>query len=436
MKIFVLSMGCAKNTADSEHLTALLKDAGHEIQDDVLEAEAAVINTCGFILDAVKENIDAILDLEELKNKGRIKKLIVLGCLVNRYEKDLQKEFSNVDLFAHSEDWEKIIKFLGGEFNKNCKEISPALDKRFWSRYLKVSEGCNTLCSYCAIPSIRGRLRSVPLKNLIDEALMLCAAGAKELCLVGQDLTVYGTDFNEPNINLKKLVHELNRELPKGTWIRLLYLHPNRINEELIDFLISHEKVLHYLDIPVQHADQEILKAMNRPCPPGHLEKIFSYIRSCDNLFTLRTTIMTGFPGETRESFEKVLDLLSEVEFDHLGVFPYSREEGTPAMKLKKRVSKKIAEQRCSEVLNLQSEIAGERSGLFDGRELEILVEKIDRQDNKLVAVGRSFRDAPDIDGLVIADFDENRKKLKSGDFIRVKIESSLENDLFGKVID
>ncbi len=429
-------MGCAKNTADSEHLTALLLAAGHEIQDDVMKAEAVIINTCGFILDAVKENIDAILDLEELKISGKIKKLIVLGCLVNRYEKDLKKEFSNVDLFARSEDWEKIIKFLGGEFNQNCKEISPALDKRFWSRYLKVSEGCNTLCSYCAIPSIRGRLKSVPLKTLIDEALMLCAAGAKELCLVGQDLTVYGADFNDENINLKTLIHELDRQLPKGTWIRLLYLHPNRVNEELIDFLMSHEKVLHYLDIPIQHADPEILKAMNRPCPDGHLEKIFKYIRCCDNLFTLRTTIMTGFPGETQENFEKVLDLLSEVEFDHLGVFPYSREEGTPAAKLKKRVSKKTAEQRCSEVLNLQSEIAGERSSLFDGREIEILVEKIDRQDGELVVAGRSFRDAPDVDGLVIAGFDETRKKIKSGDFVRVKIESSLENDLFGKVID
>ncbi|MBR6901125.1 MAG: 30S ribosomal protein S12 methylthiotransferase RimO, partial [Synergistaceae bacterium] len=176
MKIFILTMGCAKNTADSEHLTALLRAAGHEIEDKAENSEAAIINTCGFIVDAVKENIDAIIDLEELKNNGTIKKLIVLGCLVNRYEKDLKKEFPTVDLFARSEEWEKIINFLGGNFNANCKIISTALDKKFWTRYLKISEGCNTLCSYCAIPSIRGRLRSVPLKNLIDEALMLCAA--------------------------------------------------------------------------------------------------------------------------------------------------------------------------------------------------------------------------------------------------------------------
>lgn len=446
MKIFVLSMGCAKNTADSEHLIALLKAAGHEIEDEALKADVAIINTCGFILDAVKENISAVLDLEELKKQGRIKKLIVLGCLVNRYEKDLRKEFSSVDLFARSEEWEKIINFLGpsrtgsGEFSPNCKTVSPALDKKFWTRYLKVSEGCNTLCSYCAIPSIRGRLRSVPLKSLIDEALMLCAAGAKELCLVGQDLTVYGNDFNDgagapPATDLKKLIHELDRELPKGTWIRLLYLHPNRVNEELIDFLMSHEKVLHYLDIPIQHADPEILKAMNRPCPEGHMERVFKYIRSLDNLFTLRTTIMTGFPGETRENFERVLDFLGEVEFDRVGVFPYSREEETPAAKLKNRVSKATAEERCSEVLNLQSEIADERSSLFEGRELEVLIESIERQDGDLIAVGRSFRDAPDVDGIVSLSGIEG-KKLKPGDFVRAKIEGGIENDLFGKVID
>ena len=435
MKVNVLSMGCAKNTADSEHLIALLKAAGHEISNDVNKSEAAIINTCGFILDAVKENLDAILDLEELKNKGKIKKLIVLGCLVNRYEKDLRKEFSSVDLFARSEEWEKIIKFLGGQFNQNCKTVAPAIDKKFWTRYLKISEGCNTLCSYCAIPSIRGRLRSVPLKNLIDEALMLCAAGAKELCLVGQDLTVYGSDIDGENINLKTLIHELDRELPKGTWLRLLYLHPNRVNEELIDFLMSHEKFLHYLDIPIQHADPEILKAMNRPCPEGHMEKIFKYIRSCDKFFALRTTIMTGFPGETRENFERVSDFISEIEFDHLGVFTYSREEGTPAAKFNKRVSKKIAEERCSEILNLQSEIASERSSLFEGRELEILIESLERQDGDLIAVARSFRDAPEIDGMALINVSDS-KKLKPGDVIRAKIDSSMENDLFGKVID
>ena len=435
MKIFFVSMGCAKNTADSEHLIALLKAAGHEIEDEIKNSQAAIINTCGFILDAVKENIDAILDLEELKKNGTIKKLIVFGCLVNRYEKDLKKEFPSVDLFAKSEEWEKIINFLGGNFNSNCKIISNALDKKFWTRYLKISEGCNTLCSYCAIPSIRGRLKSVPLKNLIDEALMLCAAGAKELCLVGQDLTVYGSDFND-GTDLKTLIHELNRELPKGTWLRLLYLHPNRVNEELIDFLMSHEKVLHYLDIPIQHVDTEILEKMNRPCPEGHMEKIFKYIRSVDNLFALRTTIMTGFPGETRKKFEKVLDFLNEIEFDRVGAFVYSPEEGTKAAGFNKKVSKETSQKRCSEIFELQNgEIASYRSELFEGREIDVLIENIEKEEEKYLAYGRSFRDAPEVDGVVsVEGFDE--KKLKPGDVIKVKIESSFENDLFGKVIN
>ena len=441
MKIFFVTMGCAKNTADSEHLTALLKAAGHEIVDNAKNAEAAIINTCGFILDAVKENIGAILELEELKKNGTIKKLIVFGCLINRYEKDMKKEFPSVDLFARSEEWEKIINFLGGVFNANCKTVSPALDKKFWTRYLKVSEGCNTLCSYCAIPSIRGRLRSVPLKTLIDEALMLCAAGAKELCLVGQDLTVYGQDFDD-GTNLKTLIHELNKELPAGTWLRLLYLHPNRVNEELIDFLLEHEKVLHYLDIPIQHVDTGILEKMNRPCPEGHMEKIFKYIRSQDNLFALRTTIMTGFPGETRKKFEKVLEFLYEIEFDRVGAFVYSPEEGTKAADFNKRVSKKTAQERCSEIFDAQNgEIAYYRSELFEERELDILVESIEKADLPFVppdyhvAYGRSFRDAPEVDGLVaVSGFDE--KKVKPGDIVRAKIKQSVENDLFGKVID
>lgn len=434
MKIFILTMGCAKNTADSEHLTALLRAAGHEIEDKTENSEAAIINTCGFIVDAVKENIDAIIDLEELKNNGTIKKLIVLGCLVNRYEKDLKKEFPTVDLFARSEEWEKIINFLGGNFNANCKIISTALDKKFWTRYLKISEGCNTLCSYCAIPSIRGRLRSVSLKNLIDEALMLCAAGAKELCLVGQDLTVYGQDFNN-GTDLKTLIHELNKELPNGTWLRLLYLHPNRVNEEFINFLMSHEKVLHYLDIPIQHIDSEILERMNRPCPEGHIKRIFNYIRGVDNLFTLRTTIMAGFPGETRKKFEKVLEFLSEIEFDRVGVFPYSPEEGTKAAGFDKQVPHETAEERCGEILELQSEIADDRSRLFEGQELEILVESIEKDEGEILAYGRSYRDAPEVDGVVcVSGIDE--KKIKPGDKIRAKIESSIENDLFGKVID
>ncbi|MBQ3458015.1 MAG: 30S ribosomal protein S12 methylthiotransferase RimO [Synergistaceae bacterium] len=428
MKIYLLSMGCAKNTADSEHLKAQLESCGHEVSDSPEDSECAVINTCGFIQDAVKENIDAILDLEQMKNDGRIKILIVAGCLVNRYEKELREEFSQtVDLFARCEEWEKITDFLGSPVSKNCQIVSP-VNKNFWTRCLKISEGCNTLCSYCAIPLIRGRLRSVPLKRVIDEAMIMCGAGAKELCLVGQDLTVYGSDFND-GTDLRTLIRELNASVPKGTWLRLLYLHPNRVNESLVDFLMSQDKVLRYLDIPIQHVDGEILSRMNRPCPDGHMRRIFTYIRELDPLFTLRTTIMTGFPGETAESFGKVLDFVSDVEFDRLGAFVYSPEEGTRAATLSGKVPKKTAESRCNRLMRLQSEISQERGELFVGRELDVLIEEVDDEAGE--SWGRSFRDAPEVDGLVGIN---ESKGIKAGEIKRVVIYDSDENDLFAEV--
>ena len=424
-----MSMGCAKNTADSEHLAAQLTNSGHDVVDDVSGADAAIINTCGFIQDAVKENIDAILDLEKLKLDGEISMLIVAGCLVNRYEKELRAEFSqSVDLFVRSEEWDKVISFLGGGENRNCELVTHALDKNYWTRYLKISEGCNTLCSYCAIPLIRGRLRSVPLRMLIDEALMLCAAGARELCLVGQDLTVYGQDIST---NLQSLIHELNNELPKNTWLRLLYLHPNRVDERLIDFLLEHEHVLHYLDIPIQHADPEILSRMNRPCEDGHMMRIFRYIRNVDPLFALRTTIMTGFPGETAKSFERVIDFVSEVEFDRLGAFVYSPEEGTRAAEFPGQVSRKTAEARCSKLMDIQREISQERGELFIGRELSVLVDEVDDEAGE--AWSRSYRDAPEVDGIVCLT--GNIEGVKRGDIVRTKIYDCAENDLFGEVI-
>ncbi|MBQ4470126.1 MAG: 30S ribosomal protein S12 methylthiotransferase RimO [Synergistaceae bacterium] len=430
MKICIESMGCAKNTADSENLLHQLILHGHEITDNIYDSEVAIINTCGFIQDAVKENINEILDIEELKANGTIKKFIVAGCLYNRYGAELASEFPNVDLFVRSEEWDKIINFLGGNINANCKTIAPALSKNFWTRYLKVSEGCNTLCSYCAIPMIRGRLRSVHLKPLVDRALMLCAAGAKEICLVGQDLTVYGQDFNS-GTNFRTMIETLNRELPSGTWLRLLYLHPNRVNEELIDFLMSQDKILHYLDIPIQHSDSEILTRMNRPVKPGHLERIFKYIRSVDDLFTLRTTVMTGFPGESEASFARLEDFISEIEFDRLGCFVYSPEEGTKAAYYPDQVDIEIAEERCARLLALQSEISQSRGELFINRELDVLLEEPDSDPESKDIWGRSYRDAPEVDGLVCVS---GLDRAKLGDVVKARIYDCVENDLFGEV--
>ena len=429
MRIYLLSMGCAKNTADSEHLKAILESCGHEVTDSSENAECAVINTCGFIQDAVKENIDAILDLEMMKNEGRIKTLIVAGCLVNRYEKELRQEFNGtVDFFARSEEWNKIAEFLGGNPNPNCAPLP--VNNNYWSRYLKISEGCNTHCSYCAIPMIRGKLRSVPLKRIVEEAVVMCSAGAKELCLVGQDLTVYGQDFGD-GTNLRTLISALNEAVPKGTWLRLLYLHPNRVDEALIDFLMTQDKVLHYLDIPIQHSDPKILSLMNRPCPDGHMRRIFTYIREIDPLFTLRTTVMTGFPTETAKSFGRLMDFVSDIEFDWLGAFVYSPEEGTKAASLAGKVPNKTAVERCNRLMNLQGEISQERGNLFIGRELDVIVEEIDAESGE--AWGRSYRNAPDVDGLVCV---EGSDGVKEGDTIRAKIYDCAENDLFGEVIE
>lgn len=441
MQILFYSMGCPKNTADSEHLARLLRLNGHTITKSLRNARAAIINTCGFIQDAVKENINAILDLEELKTQKKIKKLIVFGCLVNRYEEELRKEFPSVDLFARSEDFESVIKFLDGEFDPDFFPFTTPLDNKFWTRYLKISEGCNSHCSYCTIPSIRGPLRSVPMEKLIKEAEALNFNGGWELCLVGQDLTVYGQDFKlKSNTGLKNLLSSLDSALERNahrTWIRLMYLHPNRVDEPLIDFLLEQKKVLRYLDIPIQHSDPEILKLMNRPCPKGHLKKIFKYIREADPEFALRTTIMTGFPGETEEKFESLLEFISEVEFDRLGVFVFSPEEGTPAAKLPGQVPHEVAVERCNRILELQSRITEERGELFIGHELKVLVEELDEENN--VVIGRSFRDAPDIDGVVIVEPDPERKLrkkiVKPGDFIRVEITRSEGPNLYGNRI-
>ncbi|MBR1656871.1 MAG: 30S ribosomal protein S12 methylthiotransferase RimO [Synergistaceae bacterium] len=431
MRIFVLTMGCAKNAADSEHLIAKLEACGHRIVGKSKKADCAIINTCGFIQDAVKENIDAIIDLENLKKEGRIKKLIVAGCLVNRYEKELRKEFSeSVDFFARSEEWDKITEFLGGKEKPYCSPI-PKI-KNYWTRYLKISEGCNTLCSYCAIPMIRGRLRSVPMKRIIDEARIMCAAGAKELCLVGQDLTVYGQDFGD-GTNLMTLLRELNASVPKGTWIRLLYLHPNRVNEELIDFLMTQDKILHYLDIPIQHSEPEILSLMNRPCPEGHMRRIFSYIRELDPLFNLRTTVMVGFPGEDAKSFKRLMDFVNDIEFDRLGAFIYSPEKGTKAYDFSGRIPKKTAQLRYNTITRLQDEIVEERNTLFVGKELDVIVDDID--DYGGIGWCRSYRDAPEVDDFVYAcGIDEDI--VKPGDTLRLKITDNDGFCLYGDVLE
>ncbi|MBQ9565592.1 MAG: 30S ribosomal protein S12 methylthiotransferase RimO [Synergistaceae bacterium] len=429
-------MGCAKNAVDSEKLMGRLVAMGHRVVEDPSEADVGIINTCGFIQDAVKENVDAILDLERMKEEGTLSRIIVAGCLVNRYEAELRKELPSVDLFVRAEDWDSVAAFLpspggagGGARPLVCGRFAPSFTPT-WSRYLKVGEGCDTFCSYCAIPLIRGRLRSVPVEALVEEAVALCASGARELCLVGQDLTAYGRDlYGAPA--LERLLTELGRALPGGTWLRLLYLHPDRMTEGLADFLMGAEKVLPYLDIPIQHIDDAILSRMNRRTTGDHIRRIFRHIRRADPLFALRTTLMTGFPGETEAQFQRVLDFLGEAELDRVGAFVYSPEEGTPAASFADPVPREVAEERCARLMEFQSAISQERGALFIGWELDVLIEEIDEASG--AAWGRSYRDAPEVDGVVCVS--GAVAELSPGDLIRVKITGCEEHDLFGTAI-
>jgi ribosomal protein S12 methylthiotransferase len=442
MKIFFQSFGCAKNSVDSEKLIGLLNAAGHEIifslhENFLNQAEAAIINTCGFIEDAVKENVDAILDLENLKNKGVIKKIIVVGCIFNRYGAALQKEIPLVDLWVKSEDWYTVLRFLSenDEVKISDEYFLRGLLKgnSVASRYLKISEGCDSFCSYCTIPSIRGRAKSIQMEQLVAEAINLCKCGAKELCLVGQDTTLYGKDiYGEPKF--EELLNELERCTPEGTWIRLLYLHPNRVTRKFIDKVTESKKILSYLDIPIQHISEDILQSMNRSGDGSHIRDIFRYARENDPLFALRTTLMVGFPGETEEHFKSLLHFLEEAQIDRVGVFEYSSEEGTKAASFANQVDKRTKKNRASRLMRLQSQISSVRQRLFIDNTLKTLVESIDTKDR--IAWGRSYRDAPEVDGFVGTHFSlESKCNIKAGEFIYSKISDSTEHDLFGECV-
>ena len=432
MNVFLLTMGCAKNAVDSERLGGRLVSAGHRIVASADEAEVGIINTCGFIQDAVKENVDAILDLEAMKGAGTLRHIVVAGCLVNRYEAELRKELPSVDLFAWAEDWDRIVDWLA-EADRSA--VPGRVRRRValgegvpWTRYLKVGEGCDTFCSYCAIPLIRGRLRSAPVEDLVGEALALCREGARELCLVGQDLTAYGTDlYGEPGI--RRLLTALDAELPQGVWVRLLYMHPDRMTEDLVDFLCGRRTVLRYLDVPIQHVDDDVLARMNRRTTGEHIRRIFRHVRENDPLFAIRTTIMTGFPGETERQFGRVLDFLEEAELDRVGAFVYSPEEGTPAASFPDQVPHSTAEERYARLMELQAGITQARSELFLGRDLDVLVEDAEPPEggSEGEVWGRSYRDAPEVDGAVCAAGTAAR-----GDLVRVRVTDCEECDLFG----
>lgn len=427
MKVYCLSLGCAKNRVDSECLAGELQRAGHILVDDVESADVGIVNTCGFIQPASEESVAAILDLEQLKNEGKLKKIGVVGCLVNRYSDDLIKEMPSVDFWARSEDWSSVIKSMGGvPVNGRCRTSLPSSSK--FTRYLKISEGCDNKCTYCAIPGIRGGLRSLSIETLISEADQLVKEGAVELCVVGQDLTVYGTDLYGKD-SLVDLIDELESALPKNIWIRLLYLHPSRITKKLLERVASGKQVLPYLDIPIQHADPNILSAMNRKISSDELGAIFSAARSINEDFALRTTCMVGFPGEKKAHFDNLLDFVSKTRFDRMGAFAFFPEEGTEAEKMDEQVPETVKQKRLNKLMAIQEEISMERQLLFEGRIMDVLVERIDREAS--FAEGRSFREAPEVDGLV--EIRNISQIIKEGDIVKVRMTEAMPHDMVGE---
>lgn len=429
MKIYLLTLGCAKNRVDSECLAGALKAAGHELVPEVEQAQAAIVNTCGFIRPAVEESIEAILDLEELRQNGELEKIGVVGCLVNRYREGLTSEIPSVDFWAETEDWESVLKSLATPLDGARRRGSlPSTPK--YTRYLKISEGCGNRCAYCAIPSIRGPLRSLPVDVIVKEAQQLVGEGARELCVVGQDLTVYGTD-NGSGKGLTELLDALESSLPYDIWIRLLYLHPTRVTNKLLERVAAGRQIIPYLDIPVQHGDPEILAHMNRDIKPGALRSIFRTAREINPDFTLRTTCMVGFPGEKKKHFDNLIDFVKEVRFDRMGAFTFYAEEGTPAECMAGQVSEATKKKRLDMLMRVQEEISFERQQSFVGRELRVLVDRVVAEEG--FAEGRSFREAPEVDGLI--EIRNIRKDIKEGDMINVKITEAMTHDMAGEEV-
>lgn len=408
-----------------------MAESGFQIVDAAEDADIALVNTCGFLQIAVEEGIGVILELERLKKSGVISRLAVVGCMVNRYGTELMREFPSVDYWARSEDWNGLLSAMRAPVPEKSRfEIARAdISGKPWTRVLKISEGCNCNCAYCAIPGIRGRLRSREIRAIVDEAHHLVDEGAKELCLVGQELSMYGADlFGKPS--LPALLDVMEEELPTDVWLRLFYLHPSYVNRGFLERVASSRHILPWLDVPIQHIDDAVLRRMNRPPVEEHIWDLFRWGREVNPDFAFRTTLMVGFPGETRDQFDKLLDFVEDIRFDRLGAFTYSPEEGTPAATFPDQIPEEVKAERYNELMELQQSVSIGRQAMFVGRTLDVLIDEIDGENG--CRVGRSFRDAPEIDGIVSV---YGADDVLPGDRIRVKITDSDEYNLTGEPV-
>ena len=440
MNLLFISLGCDKNLVDSEVMLGILEAGGYQIVDDEMQADVIVINTCCFIHDAKEESIQTILEMAEYKKTGRLKALIVAGCLAQRYQQEIRTEIPEVDAVLGTASYDQIVQSieeaLAGQGGVRLAELDtlPAVQERRLVTtgghyaYLKIAEGCDKHCTYCIIPKLRGNYRSVPMERLLKEAGELADQGVKELILVALETTLYGKDLYG-----EKSLHRLLKELCRIgglRWIRILYCYPEEIYEGLIQVMKEEKKICHYIDLPVQHANDEILRRMGRRTSRKQLGEIVGKLRKEIPDIAIRTTLITGFPGETKEQHEELMEFVDEIEFDRLGVFTYSPEEDTPAADLPDQIPEEVKEERQAELMELQQEVVFAQAEEMIGREVLVMIEgKVADED---AYVGRTYRDAPNVDGLI---FINTQEEMMSGDFARVRVTGALEYDLIGELI-
>ena len=461
-KIYLVSLGCDKNLVDSEIMLGLLSKEGYAITNELSEADYAIVNSCCFIGDAKEESINTIIEIGELKKEGKLKGLIVTGCLAQRYQSMITDELPEADAVIGTTAYDNIVSAIAEIKSKNgladkslyiedLERLAGGEEHRLLpagevSSYIKIAEGCNKRCTYCIIPYIRGNYRSIPMETIVKEAEELAKQGTKELLLVAQETTLYGVDIYGKKA-LPELVHELSK-ISGIEWIRLLYCYPEEITDEIIEAIKNEKKVCHYIDLPIQHSSDAILRRMARKTNQAELRERIAKLRKEIPDITLRTTLITGFPGETEEDFKELYNFVDEMEFDRLGVFTYSAEEGTPAAEMDGQVDEEVKIARRNEIMELQQEISAEKAEGRIGKVYEVLVEgtvPVDsvngeafasimevNEDGKKVYIGRTYMDAPDVDGQV---FFESDYEIMSGELVEVEIIASDEYDLFGVLI-
>ena len=440
-KVLFISLGCDKNLADSEEMLGTLVENGYEITNDEREAEAIVINTCAFIHDAKEESVNSILEMAKYKETGKLKALLVTGCLAQRYQKEIIKEIPEVDAVLGTGSWDELIQALDKAFEgekyldfQSIDRVPQAGGKRVittggYYDYLKIAEGCDKCCTYCIIPRLRGKYRSIPMEKLVAQAEYLASQGVRELIVVAQETTVYGKElYGEKSLHI--LLRKLCR-IPGIQWIRILYCYPEEIYPELIQTMKEERKICHYLDLPIQHCNDRILKRMGRRTTKAELIQIVETLRKEIPDIILRTTLITGFPGETQEEHEELMEFIDTMEFDRLGVFTYSAEEDTPAAKMPGQIEEEEKQRRQAELMELQQEISIDKGNARIGSEVEVMVEGKVADENAYVA--RTYGDAPGVDGYL---FINTYTQLMSGDFAMVHVTGALEYDLIGELKD